>query len=85
MMMYSTILDVSHEVTHEEVVQFATEHGCDCVLLEAFGPAGGNPLYRFGSDNEDMILELADQLTGGGGYSIMGIGDPIPMHVESGE
>jgi len=72
-MIYSVQLDVSHEVTHEEVVQFAAEHGCDCVLLEQNGPAGGNPLYKFISASEDMIQELADQLTGGeNSYSIDG-------------
>ena len=59
-------------MTHEEVVQFAAEHGCDYVLLEENGPAGGNPLYKFISVSEDMIQELADQLTGGEtSYSIM--------------
>jgi hypothetical protein len=34
-------------------------------MLEQNGPAGGNPLYKFISVSEDMIQELADQLTGG--------------------
>ena len=48
-MTYQVELDISHEATHSEVEQFATEHGCTAQLLMADGPAGGNPLYLFKS------------------------------------
>lgn len=89
MMIYKIELDVSHEVTHEEVVSFAAEHECDCVLLEENGPAGGNPLYKFTSTNEDMIIKLAEELTAQkGNFFIYGF-DPEPIgsleEMENGE
>ena len=63
-MPYSVQLDVSHEPTHEEVKQFATDHGCVATLLMENGPAGGNPLYQFSSDNFDYLQELIEQLLG---------------------
>ncbi len=65
-MTYQVELDVSHEVSHDEVVQFATEHGCTAELLMANGPAGGNPLYLFKSESFTMLQEWFEQVKGGG-------------------
>ena len=56
-MAYQVELDISHEATHDEVVQFAIEHGCTTQLIMANGPAGGNPLYLFKSESFDMLQE----------------------------
>lgn len=63
-MTYSVQIDISHEATDVEIQTFAAEHGCNATLLEEFGPAGGNPLYEFTSDEYDFLLELVDQLGG---------------------
>ena len=65
-MTYTVELDISHEAKHEEVVQFATEHGCRVMLRIEEGPAGGNPLYTFASESFDMIQELTEQVLGAG-------------------
>ena len=65
-MTYQVELDISSEQTHDEVLQFATEHGCTATLLEANGPAGGNPLYLFQSETFDMLQELFEQVMGHG-------------------
>ena len=64
--MYTIELDISHETPHEMVLQFAKDHGCTAVLLQEFGPAGGNPLYKFSSDKFDYLQELAEQVFGFG-------------------
>ncbi len=61
---YNIQLDVSHEPTHQEVIQFATDHGCTATLLQQNGPAGGNPLYLFQSNKFDYLDELASQVLG---------------------
>lgn len=63
--MFKTQLDISHETPHSMVVQFAIDHGCSATLIEEFGPAGGNPLYEFSSDNFDYLEELVQQVLGG--------------------
>ena len=64
-MAYTIDLDISYETPSEMVHQFASDHGCTAILLEEFGPAGGNPLYRFSSDNQQYLWELADQIFSG--------------------
>ena len=61
-MTYYVELDISHEASFEDVMQFAQEHMCEAELIEEFGPAGGNPLYKFKSSSYDCILELAMQI-----------------------
>jgi hypothetical protein len=65
-MAYTIDLDISHETPSEMVHQFASDHGCTAILLEEFGPAGGNPLYRFSSDNQQYLWELANEIFGTG-------------------
>ena len=65
-MSYEVQLDISSESTHDEVLQFATEHGCTAELLIEDGPAGGNPLYLFQSESFDMLQELFEQVMGHG-------------------
>lgn len=62
--MFTIELDITHETPIEMVQQFATDHGCTAELLQEFGPAGGNPLYKFSSDNFDHLQELAEQVFG---------------------
>lgn len=67
-MTYVVELDISHEPTHQEVCEFAKDHGCVAKMLMEFGPAGGNPLYQFSSDKFDYLQELVDQILGGVGF-----------------
>lgn len=64
--MYIIELDISHEPSHSEVIQFASDYGCTTKLLMKNGPAGGNPLYEFSSDSYDNIRELLEQVIGYG-------------------
>ena len=66
--MYTIELDITHETPIEMVQQFATDHGCTAELLMEHGPAGGNPLYKFSSDNFDYLQELTEQVLGGAGF-----------------
>lgn len=66
--MYTIELDISHETPIEMVQQFAIDHGCTAELLQEYGPAGGNPLYRFSSDNFDYLQELTGQVFGVGSF-----------------
>jgi len=65
-MTYAIELDISHEPSHSEVVQFAGDHGCTTKLLMENGPAGGNPLYEFSSDNYDNIRGFLERVIGYG-------------------
>jgi hypothetical protein len=65
-MTYHVQLDISHETPSDIVNQFAIDHGCTATLIEEFGPAGGNPLYQFSSDNFDYLQELTEQVLGSG-------------------
>lgn len=60
--MYTIELDISHEATKAEVAEFAMTHNCEALLIEEFGPAGGNPVYQFMSNSYDCLLELATQI-----------------------
>jgi len=62
--MYVAELDISHEPTHQEVCEFAQEHGCAAKLILENGPAGGNPLYQFSSENKHRLFELVSQVLG---------------------
>ena len=63
-MNYAMELDISHEASHDEVLQFAKENNCEAELINEFGPAGGNPLYKFTSDTFDSLQELAEEMLG---------------------
>ena len=65
---YTVELDISHEAAHEEVLQFAQEHGCRVLSRIENGPAGGNPLYTFASENIDYLQELTEQILGVGRF-----------------
>ena len=66
--MYTIELDISHEVPSNEVHEFATEHGCMAELLQEYGPAGGNPLYKFSSEKFNKLKELAEYVFDGAGF-----------------
>ena len=55
-------LDISYEVTHELVVEWA--HGHDCRVLSRLeeGTGGGNPVYTFASDTYNPLKDLAEDL-----------------------
>jgi hypothetical protein len=59
---YQIELDISHEATDELVEEFATSHGCTYELIQLEGPAGGNPVYLFKSDNFHNVHELASEI-----------------------
>jgi hypothetical protein len=61
-MTYTAYLDITAETSFSAVKQFAEDHGCIAELIKEFGPGGGNPLYRFSSDNIHYITELTEQL-----------------------
>lgn len=61
---YTVELDISHEAAHEEVLGFATDHGCRVLSRIENGPAGGNPLYTFASESLDYLQELTEQVLG---------------------
>ena len=65
-MAYFVQLDISHEASSEMIHQFATDHGCSATLILENGPAGGNPLYQFSSDNFNYLQELVEQVLGRG-------------------
>lgn len=67
-MTYNVQLDISHETSPEMVNQFALDHGCTATLILEYGPAGGNPLYQFSSDNFNYLQELTQQVLEGGGF-----------------
>jgi hypothetical protein len=62
--MYNVELDITHETPLEEVELFAKDHGCTVTLKLENGPAGGNPLYLFQSENWHYIEELTGQILG---------------------
>jgi len=62
--MYLAELDITHETPSDMVYQFAKDHGCVAKLILEYGPAGGNPLYQFSSDNYDYLEELVGQVLG---------------------
>ena len=64
--MYIIELDISHESTPSEVVEFASNWDCTSKLLMENGPAGGNPLYEFASDNYNNLRELLIEYLGQG-------------------
>lgn len=66
--MYTIELDISHEVSSNEVQEFAKDHGCVAELLEEYGPAGGNPLYKFSSDIFDNLKSLTEYVFDGFGF-----------------
>jgi hypothetical protein len=57
-MMYSVELDISSEMGCEEVVNFASEYGCSATMIEEFGPGGGNPVYRFASEEKSNVIRM---------------------------
>jgi len=52
-------LDVSHEASQEEVIEFASEFECTANMIIEFGPGGGNPVYEF-TGTEDNINRLME-------------------------
>ena len=64
-MTYNIELDISSEPTHPRsnlTSQKVT--AVQQLLVQQNGPAGGNPLYQFHSDNFDYLEELASQVLG---------------------
>jgi len=61
-MTYILISDIAYTSTKSEINKFAKEHNCVLSLFQQNGPAGGNHLCHFTSNNLDYIQELCDQL-----------------------
>lgn len=68
-MPYTIQLDVAYTTPKSMVKEFAQSHGCDYKLITENGPAGGNPIYEFSSNNFDYLWELTDQLLGPNKFS----------------
>lgn len=60
--MYTTELDINHEMPQANVLAFAAQNNCAALLIEESGPAGGNPLYQFFSNSYDSLLQLATEV-----------------------
>jgi hypothetical protein len=56
--MHTVRLDISYEAPHDKVVKWANRHHCKTALIIEDGPAGGNPLYEFSSDDERHVKAL---------------------------
>lgn len=63
-MTYTIQLDIPYTTPKSLIKEFAQSHGCNHKLIMENGPAGGNPLYEFSSNNFDHLWELTDQLLG---------------------
>ena len=62
--MYVIELDISHETSTQEVMDFAKEMDCSAKMLIEFGPAGGNPLYQFSSNTLESLRNLINNVYG---------------------
>lgn len=62
-MTYTIQTDIAYTATKSEIKQFASEHNCILSKFQKNGPAGGNHLCDFTSNNLDSIQELCDQLS----------------------
>lgn len=60
--MYTITTDLPYTATKSEIKEFAETHGCTISNFTINGPAGGNHLVTFQSNNLDHIQELTDQL-----------------------
>ena len=58
--MASVELDVSGEVSHTDNVKWAASFGCEAIVLQQHGPAGGNPLYEFSGERPALEALVAD-------------------------
>lgn len=74
-MTYTIELDISHEMPDQDVLAWAAQNDCAALLLEEFGPAGGNPLYQFFSNSYEKLLQLATEVIGDREYAETGIGE----------
>ena len=61
-MKYTLITDINYNTTKSEITLFANTHGCKLSKFQKNGPAGGNHICEFSSNNLDFIQELCDQL-----------------------
>ena len=62
--MFTMQLDISYEVTHESVVEWA--QGLNCRVLSRLeeGPGGGNPVYTFASNEYNSLKAMAEEMFG---------------------
>lgn len=63
--MYTAELDISHEMPEVEVKAFAIEYSCEAELVEEFGPAGGNPVYKFSCEEYQPLSKLVAEVLWG--------------------
>lgn len=61
-MTYVLTSDIAYTSTKSQIKQFANDHGCVLSLFQPNGPAGGNHVCTFTSNNRNHIQELCDQL-----------------------
>jgi len=61
--MYTITTDLPYTTSKSDIELFAKTHGCTISNFTFNGPAGGNHLVTFQSNNYDHIQELTEQLS----------------------
>ena len=65
-MTYRIELDLSHEMTEQEMIDFGKKYNLSFKMIEEEGPAGGNPLVEYSTDDQFNIIKfLAEAYTDG--------------------
>ena len=59
--MYTTEHDIAYDSPKHEIYEIAEKHHCTVTLLQQYGPAGGNPLYRFSSHSLTNLQNLENE------------------------
>jgi hypothetical protein len=62
-MTYTIQTDIAYTATQSEIKQFAFENNCILSKFQQNGPAAGNHLCDFTSNNLNSIQKLCDQLS----------------------
>lgn len=58
--LYSLELDICSEYPTSELANDMSTYALVCQLINANGPGGGNPVYKFSSYNKDDLLAFAE-------------------------
>jgi hypothetical protein len=58
--LYSLELDICAEYPITDLANDMSTYALVCQLINANGPGGGNPVYRFSSYNKDDLLAFAE-------------------------
>lgn len=58
--LFSLELDISADYPTSELIKDMSNYGLVAQLINANGPGGGNPIYRFSSFNKEDLLAFAE-------------------------